>query len=228
MIRRSVTAMTAAVLFMLLGRNAASCQTPSIHGTSISVDLAGVMTVVDSHACTVRQYSPAGALLREIGGQGWGNDQFDRPAGVWAKNGIDVFIADYGNHRIQRFDNALAYVSTLATRDNSDPDKRFGYPTAVSLSRLGDLFLCDGENNRVAKVGSSNQVDLTFGGYGAGSGRLTQPVQIDCGPNDDVYVLDPPRIVVFDTFGNYIAELGAGAVPASRGLVHNAIHDRCI
>lgn len=184
-----------------------------IHGTSISVDITGVMTVADNHACTVSQYSPQGKLLREIGGQGWGNDQFDRPAGVWAKNGIDVFVADYGNHRIQRFDNALAYVSTLYTRNNSDPDKRFGYPTAVTLSRLGELFICDGENARIAKVGSSNQVDLTFGGYGAGAGRLNNPMQIDCGPNDDVFVLDPPRVVTFDAFGNYLGDLAPGIVP---------------
>ena len=189
-----------------------------IHGTSISVDLAGVMTVVDSHACTVRQYGSTGKLIREIGGQGWGNDQFDRPSGVWAKNGIDVFVADYGNHRIQRFDNGLAYVSTLYTRDNSDPNKRFGYPTAVTLSRLGDLFICDGENNRIAKVGSSNQIDLTFGGYGAGAGRLTQPMQIDCGPHDDVYVLDPPRVLVFDTFGNYLGELSPGLFRHPEGV----------
>ncbi len=206
------------VLLVVLGPASAVSQNPPIRGTSISVDLSGVLTVVDNHACTVRQYTPGGTLLREIGGQGWGNDQFDRPSGVWAKNGIDVFVADYGNHRIQRFDNGLAYVSTLYTRDNSDPDKRFGYPTAVSLSRLGELFICDGENNRIAKVGASNQIDLTFGGYGAGSGRLIQPIQIDCGPNDDVYVLDPPRIIVFDTFGNYIAELGPGLFTHPAGL----------
>jgi len=202
-----------------------SGQIETIHGSSISVDMAGVMTVVDNRACTVSQYSQHGTLLREIGGQGWGNDQFDRPAGVWAKNGIDVFVADYGNHRIQRFDNALAYVSTLFTRDNSDPDKRFGYPTAVTLSRLGDLFICDGENSRVAKVGSSNQVDLTFGGYGAGAGRLNRPLQIDCGPNDDLYVLDPPRIVMFDAFGNYLGDLAEGAIarPLALCATQNAV-----
>jgi DNA-binding beta-propeller fold protein YncE len=187
--------------------------------------MTGIMTVVDNRACTVSQFSQNGKLLREIGGQGWGNDQFDRPAGVWAKNGIDVFVADYGNHRIQRFDNALAYVSTLSTRDNSDPDKRFGYPTAVTLSRLGELFICDGENSRIAKVGSSNQVDLTFGGYGAGAGRLNRPLQIDCGPNDDLYVLDPPRIVMFDAFGNYLGDLAAGAIahPLALCATQNAV-----
>ncbi len=200
-------------------------QTETIHGSAISVDMAGVMTIVDNRACTVSQFSQNGKLLREIGGQGWGNDQFDRPAAVWAKNGIDVFVADYGNHRIQRFDNALAYVSTLSTRDDSDPDKRFGYPTAVTLSRLGELFICDGENSRIAKVGSSNQVDLTFGGYGAGAGRLNRPLQIDCGPNDDLYVLDPPRIVMFDAFGNYLGDLAQGAIahPLALCATQNAV-----
>ena len=198
------------VASLAAGVSIATAQITAITGSAVSVDLSGVITVLDNHSSTLRQYAPDGTRLREIGGQGWGNDQFDRPAGVWAKNGIDVFVADFGNHRIQRFDNALAFVSTLFTRDNNDPAKRFGYPTGVTLSRLGDLFICDGENNRIAKVGSTNQVELTFGGFGAGSGRLTHPLQLDCGPNDDVYVLDPPHIVIFDAFGNYVGELAPG------------------
>jgi DNA-binding beta-propeller fold protein YncE len=181
-------------------------------GTSLDVDINGILTVIDSRASTLRQYSRDLRLLREIGGQGWGNDQFDRPAGVWARNGLDVFVADYGNHRIQRFDKNLAFVSTLSTRDSDNPDQRFGYPLDVSISRLGELYICDSENERIVKVGTSNTIERTFGGYGAGSGRLYHPVMAKCGPGDDIYVLDPPRVLIFDTFGNSLGELASGMV----------------
>lgn len=145
-----------------------------------------------------------------VGGSGWENDQFDRPAGIWARNGIDVFVADYGNHRIQRFDGHLNYVSTLSTRDNPNPDVRFGYPTDVALSRLGYLYVCDSENARIVKINQFGQVERTFGGFGAGEGRLLAPTQIQCGPHDQIFVQDGTRIAVYDNFGNFLRQLGGG------------------
>lgn len=173
-------------------------------GTRLDVDIHGTVTVVDGEKNVVRQYSRELVLLKEIGGSGWGGDQFDKPAGVWARNGIDIFVADYGNHRIQRFDRHLTLISSLFTRDREDPNERFGYPTDVALSRLGDLFICDMENSRVLKVSGLSKVERTFGGFGAGKGRLYKPNQLDIGPNDNVYVQDGRRVVVFDTFGNYV------------------------
>jgi len=186
-------------------------QAPVIRGTAISVDIHGNIFVLDSESSTLRMYSQDRKLLHEVGGQGWENDQFDRPAGLWARNGIDVFVADRGNHRIQRFDRNLVHVSSLNTRDNSNPDERFGYPSDVALSRFGDLYVCDGENARIVKVNRLNGASLAFGGFGAGQGRLLRPTGVQVGPEDNVYVLDPPRVVVFDNFGNYVGELSPGA-----------------
>jgi DNA-binding beta-propeller fold protein YncE len=131
---------------------------------------------------------------------------------------MNVFVADYGNHRIQRFDRTLSYVSTFATRDEDDPRTRFGFPTDVSVSRLGDLFLCDTENVRVLKVNRFTHVERIFGGFGGGAGRLQDPSQLEVGPNDHVYVLDEDRVVVFDAFGNYLSELGSGLFDSPRSL----------
>jgi hypothetical protein len=129
---------------------------------------------------------------------------------VWARNGINVFVADYGNHRIQRFDRNLNFVSSLSTRERDDPAERFGYPTDVALSRLGELYICDGENARIVKVDRSNRVERSFGGFDAGEGRLHKPRTIEIGPKDRVYVLDGARIMVFDSFGNFIHQVADG------------------
>ncbi|MEW6510020.1 MAG: NHL repeat-containing protein [Bacteroidota bacterium] len=192
-------------------------QVQTIRGTRCDADLYGNFFIVDAARNALRSYSPTGKLQREVGGTGWGNDQFDRPSSVWARNGIDVFVADYGNHRIQRFDRSLTFISSLSTRDSDNPDVRFGYPTDVSLSRLGELFVCDSENGRIIVVDRSNHVERTFGGFGGGKGRLMTPTQIEIGPHDAVYVLDGRRIAVFDAFGNYQRDLAPGlfASPAA-------------
>ncbi len=179
-------------------------------GSRLDVDVHGNIMVLDAHHCTLAWYDQTMKRQGMAGGPGWENGRFDQPAGLWAKNGLDVYVADYGNHRIQRFDRTLSFVSALSTRDADDESIRFGYPTDVTLSRLGTLFICDSENNRIVKVDVANRVETTFGGFGGGAGRLQHPVQVEIGPNDWVYVLDPPRVVVFDSFGNFLTTVGGG------------------
>jgi hypothetical protein len=180
---------------------------PGPRGTSLDVDLYGTIYLLDAPSATLRVYDQEMRLVNSTGGPGWENGRFDLPSSVWARNGLDIFVADYGNHRIQRFDRQLAFVSSLYRRDDPDPDQRFGYPKDVALSRLGDLYICDGENQRVLKVNGLSQVTKVFGGFDAGLGKLENPSRLALGPADRVYVLDGSRIVVFDAFGNFLHEL---------------------
>lgn len=179
-----------------------------VGGDDFDVDLYGRIFVLDHSNNTLKLFSPEGEFLKEVGGAGWNDGQFDSPHGVWARNGIDVFVADYGNHRIQRFDRNLNFVSSFSTRENDDANQRFGYPTDVTLSRQGDLFICDGENVRVVKVNGFSSVERAFGEFSAGKGRLLKPSRIEAGPRDYLYVTDNSRVMVYDSFGNFVQELG--------------------
>ncbi len=181
-----------------------------VYGTQLDVDVSGNLFVLDSHSATLTLYDASMHKIATAGGPGWENGRFDQPAGIWARNGLDVFVADYGNHRIQRFDRTLSFISSLSTRDAEDPSVRFGYPSSVALSRLGELYLCDTEDSRIMKVNASNQVELSFGGFGGGEGRLEHPLRLELGANDWVYVLDPPHVLIFDAFGNYLTRLPEG------------------
>ncbi len=209
--QRAVLAATLSLIIALCARSQ-TISTMPINGTSLDVDLHGRILVLDSRECTLKSWDLDHQSKASIGGPGWENGRFDQPAGVWAKNGLDVYVADYGNHRIQRFDRTLSFVSALSTRDAEEQWTRFGYPTDITLSRLGSLFICDSENGRIVKVDAANRVETAFGGFGGGAGRLQHPVQVECGPNDWIYVLDPPRVVVFDSFGNFLTTMGEGVL----------------
>ncbi|HTY60565.1 MAG TPA: NHL repeat-containing protein, partial [Bacteroidota bacterium] len=185
-------------------------QMVALSGTAFDVDLYGNMYVLDSGKNTLCLYDRSGVLQRSVGGPGWLDGQLDRPSGVWARNGIDVFVADYGNHRIERFDRSLNFISSFSTRESDNPDTRFGYPSGVALSRLGELFICDTENDRIVKVDRFSTVERTFGGIGGGKGHLATPTSVAVGPEDAIYVLDGARVAVFDAFGNYLRDLGPG------------------
>jgi DNA-binding beta-propeller fold protein YncE len=185
---------------------------------AIAVSPAGSVYVVDTGNNKVKVYSPSGDSIREIGGSGWGQLEFDRPYDIAVGAGLNFYVADYGNHRIQRFDKDLNYISTLYTRESDDPSQRFGYPTSVAMSRLGDLFLLDNENIRVVKVNTFSTIERTFGGIEAGKGRLKNPRKVWVTNQDLVCVLDEQRIVIFDNFGNYVRTIGEGALTDPRGM----------
>jgi hypothetical protein len=208
---RSLNAVTLLILLVAVAAPhvyAQPSEVLSLEGTRLDVDVHGNIYVLDSRQGTLSQYDRTMRRQAMTGGPGWEQGQFDQPAGIWAKNGLDVYVADYGNHRIQRFDRTLSFISALSTRDAEDASTRFGYPTDVTVSRLGALFICDSENSRIVKVDVANRVESSFGGFGGGAGRLRHPVQVEIGPHDAVYVLDPPRVVMFDNFGNYLATIG--------------------
>lgn len=208
----------ACILTVILGQvvlpadqvSAQSSTLPSwvpVRGTRFDVDVAGNVYVVDRDRGTISLLDRSLAVRAEVGGPGWEPGQFDLPGGIWGRNGLDIYVADYGNHRIQRFDRTLSFVSEFRTREEENADIRFGYPADVALSRLGELYICDTENVRILKIDPKTQSHATFGGIGGGRGRLHAPTAIQIGPRDNLYVLDGSRIVVFDTFGNFLREL---------------------
>jgi len=197
----------------------------------ISIDPSGIIYVVDTGRNLLVRFNPSGDSTGEVGGYGWGDFQFDQPYDVCATNGIEIYVADYNNNRIERFDRTLANVATLSTINSSDDSKQFGYPSGVAVSRLGDLFICDDEDIRIVKVNTFSTVERTFGAYGEGSGSLTMPRQVAIGPHDEVFVSDKGsaerggRIAVYDNFGNYVRSIGVGILhdPTGIGLDENKI-----
>ena len=180
------------------------------HAIRVAVGKEGQLYVLDADQHTVNIFSDFQKPPKIIGGFGWASGSFDRPSGV-ATDGIHTFIADYGNHRIQRFDRNLNFISSFSTRDTSDLQVKFGYPLDIAISDFGDLFVLDGENQRVLKFNPSFLFERVFGDINSGEGRLHDPIKISI-TNSRLFVCEKDRLVVFDYFGNYLGTLGNGVL----------------
>jgi len=152
-----------------------------------------------------------------VGGYGWSSTTFDQPTGL-ATDGLNLYVSDRGNHRLLRFDRSLNFISSFVTRDTSLLAARFGSPLGVALSRLGDLFVLDGENLRVVKFAASMQYERSFGDIDDQRSRLRQPIKILISPDDHVFVLEPDRLLEFDCFGQYLRVIGTGAFHDAKGF----------
>jgi RHS repeat-associated protein len=95
-----------------------------------------------------------------------------------------LFFADYGNHRVRRVgpDGIITTVAGTGARGYSGDGgpaatAMLNYPEYVAIGKDGELFIADGDNQRVRRVGSSGIITTFAGngtlGYGGDGGPAT-------------------------------------------------------
>lgn len=205
-------------LYTVVGDSASPVQLKQAR--ALSVGLSGQIYVSDTGNHRILQLSPNGDVIKVVGGFGWQKEQFYAPYDIHASSALDIFVADYNNHRIQRYDKDLNYISSLYSDANWAPTLQFGFPKSIASSFHGELFLIDGENTRILKLNSFGEPEMSFGDFAEGRGRLLQPVKLCISPDDQILVSDARanKIVVFDYFGNYLTEIGATVLNQPQGI----------
>jgi hypothetical protein len=184
--------------------------------TRIVLGTQGSIYVLDADENKLSLFSNLQDAPKTIGGFGWSSSSFDTPTGV-ATDGVNVYVSDFGNHRIQRFDRNFNYISSLSTRDTSDVVSRFGYPLDIALSELGDLFILDGENIRVMKFNAQDSFERAIGDMNAGKGKLHKPIRL-VATNSRIFVSEKNKVLVYDYFGNYLGSVGEGIIHSLSGF----------
>lgn len=191
---------------------------------ALAIDPEGQVYVADTGNHRIVKFDRLGNVLQSAGGFGWEREQFDRPLDLTVKTGLDLFVADYNNERIERYDLKLNYISSFYS-DNALPSSlQFGFPSGVDISRHGEIFIVDDDHNRVLKLDKEGRPDLGFGDFNWGEGQLYLPARVEVSPTDQVYVSDQKanQIVVFDYYGNFVARFGGDVLLNPTGLAFAA------
>lgn len=149
----------------------------------------------------ILKLNPEGKIIKSIGGYGWTEGLFDDARSICATQ-LEVYIADYGNHRIQKFDKDLNFIAQFSSSGRDLGTFKFEYPISIDLSTLGDLYILDSKNKNVVKLNGFSKVERIFGGFEAGDLFLNNPTKIRVAVNQRVYILDESNLKVFDQFGN--------------------------
>ncbi|WP_440951435.1 SBBP repeat-containing protein [Methanosphaerula subterraneus] len=81
----------------------------------------------------VRKFTSTGAFITEWGGNGGADGKFVDIGGI-AVDGVDnVYVADSGNKRVQKFTSSGTYVSTL--------DVPYSYPHYITVDSTGNVYI---------------------------------------------------------------------------------------
>lgn len=196
-----------------------------LSAVSISAASDGSLFVLDEGNNKLIEFAANGSLVKNIGGKGWGNLEFDQPTDVCASFPLDIYVADYNNRRIQRFDRRMNLVQSI-NADNIVPTLSGAfYPRASALSTQGELFVVESDGRRILKFNPAQQLEREFGSFNAGAGALLNPRDIAITPEGKVIVLDEHRIVEFDTYANYLSsiQLDSLIVPLSVSVAANGL-----
>ena len=173
------------------------------NASAFYITSAGFLYVTDKGSDEVYKLDTLGNKLKDAGGYGWTESTFDQPSDVFATP-LNVYVCDKNNHRIERFDKNLNFISQLYTRGDQNADERFGFPLSCVTSNQGDMYILDSENKRIIKFNSFGDFVQNFGGFDAGIYSLNNPQKLAVSPDNNIYVLDDIRLVIFDQYGNGI------------------------
>ena len=118
--------------------------------------------VVDSLNHRVQRFSADGDLVGAWGEFGSGPGQFNMPWGVAVDAGGDVYVSDWRNDRIQKFDAGGGFIAAYDGRDGGDGLAR---PNGLAVDRLGRIYVCDWQNDRVQVLDAGGRVMDTLIGH---------------------------------------------------------------
>ncbi|MBI2264669.1 MAG: IPT/TIG domain-containing protein [Armatimonadetes bacterium] len=143
------------------------------------------------------------------GSTGGGDGQFAYPFAVAVDSAGNVYVADYNNGRIQKFNNSGGFLTKWGSSGNGDG--QFNKPRGIAVDSNGNVYVADYFNARIQKFTGTGAFVTKWGVAGNGDGQFSGPVGVGVDSAGNVYVSDfgNNRIQKFDGSGNFITKWGS-------------------
>ncbi|MCS7074330.1 MAG: hypothetical protein NZ108_07675 [Bacteroidia bacterium] len=180
---------------------------PVSDGTSLGLDEEPNLYVVKSrkHQFLKFLFSSSYDSCITIGGKGISGEALNIPLKAVAVNRQSVYLLDGQNRRILVLNTNLKVSNEWNFLKNPiqlSGNELFLNPVSFCTNSLGELFLLNGDDNKIYKFDVFGQFQTQFGGLDYGNGSLLAPVDLFSVSNW-IYVTDTihQEIHCFDSFG---------------------------
>ncbi len=180
------------------------------NAVSISPDNLGQIYILDNKANQVIKLNENLVEVKRNGKQGWSEGLFDTPTSIDASTGLDIFICDGKNNRIERFDRNLNYISSLVTNLTTFlPQYQFNTPISSILMNSNDMYVFDKDNNRVVIFKDGLNPINSFGEYQNSNGRIAEGKKMVKDKNNFIFIHDVGQnaVLKFDNFGSFMKKI---------------------
>jgi DNA-binding beta-propeller fold protein YncE len=187
----------------------------------IDVDINGNVWVVDRANDRVQKFDSNGNFILKFGNKdAKPSDElgkFDNPRHVVVDKKLEyVYVADSKNNRIQKFDIKGNFVDSIGKLGNKTGE--FNLPTTIEIDSKNNFIVNERGNERIQKFDSQWNPILMWGSKGGGNNQFCHIEHIAVDKYDNIYVTDPqedpgcshqPRVLKFDSNGNFITKWGS-------------------
>jgi DNA-binding beta-propeller fold protein YncE len=176
------------------------------HFRVVATNAQGITTYGEDETFT----TAAPSFVTTYGGEGSGNGQFSHPYGITIDSSGNLWIADSGNCRIEKFNYSGAYLDQFGAYGSGNG--QFNNPLGIAIDSSGNLWIADGGNNRVQKFNSEGEYLSQFGAYGSGNGKFNEPSDIAIDSSGNLWVVDAGnnRVQKFNSKGEYLSQFSGG------------------
>lgn len=134
-----------------------------------------------------------------------------------ASNGM-LYVADSGNHRVQRWTSASLWIAPWSA-DGSGP-AFMSEPRAICAAPDGRVLVADTGGHRVLVYDAEGGYLFDFGGFGTGAAQLSGPRGVAMTAGGEVLVSDTgnKRIQRFSAQGEHLGSFGTPVLSSPRGI----------
>jgi hypothetical protein len=158
---------------------------------SLFVDIYGNLycSLGDFHKVVKKLFSADLNVSSTVAGngiRGSASNLLNNPQGIFVTIELNLYVADYGNNRVQCFESGQLNATTVAG-NGSNGTIELSEPTGIALDADGYLFIVDSYNNRIV-------------GSGPNGFKCLVGCSLTNGPALDQ--LDSPSSLSFDSYGN--------------------------
>ncbi|HEV7918047.1 MAG TPA: 6-bladed beta-propeller, partial [Solirubrobacterales bacterium] len=188
--------------------------------TAVAVGANGHIYVGSGPRSLVQETEGDGDFVRRYGRNGgdgtYGNlsGEFNFPTDVAVSAGGDLYVAEEGNSRIQKFNSSGAPVALWGANggdgSSGGGSGEFAYPGGLTVGSNGNVYVADTDNHRVQVLTSSGVHLMNIGSVGSGGGELSAPSDVAVDAAGNIYVTErvANRVSKFDSSGAFVATWG--------------------
>jgi hypothetical protein len=130
-------------------------------------------------------------IVAGTGIPGSASNELGFPYGIFVDVNLDLYVADWGNNRIQLFQSEQSNGTTVAGKESLYRTISLNRPSGIVLDASKYLFIVDGYNYRIVGSGP-NGFRCLFGCYGLGSqsNQLSFPFSLSFDRSGNMFVAD--------------------------------------
>jgi DNA-binding beta-propeller fold protein YncE len=171
--------------------------------SGVAVDAQDRVYIFNRSTPPVQVYEANGKFVR-----GWGQDTIKSAHHLKIDHEGNIWIADIGNHVVQKYTPEGKLLLTLGTSGELGRDqKHLNMPTDMAITPSGDVFISDGYGNaRVVHFDKGGKFVKEWGELGSKPGQFSIPHAIAVDSKGRVYVADRNnvRVQVFEPSGKLV------------------------